>query len=156
MATAVSVTKENFSQMEAQAIQKEGIRRKNIRIRNLCTPLGNVIFTVCFLLCTFGFMYSIGEPSEVEAISALKLPTKLWTDFAALIPAELAWYWVVLIGVAVSVLATFVVCLILALLVRLIPGKQEKASNSAIEAEQSQIPGGKMRKDQCQFPGEVL
>ncbi len=133
MASVVSVTKENFSQMEQRALQKESARKKNILIRNLCMPLGNFIFTVCFFLCTFGVMYSVGDPAEVAAISELKLPTKLWTDFVARVPAELDWYWVVLIGVAASVVVSFAVCLIASLVVRLIPGKQEQGSTSEIE-----------------------
>lgn len=133
MAVAVSVTKENFSQMEKRAIRLESIRKKNIRIRNLCIPLGNIIFTVCFFLCTVGFMYSIGEPAEVEAISTLKVFAKLWTDFAALLPPELAWYWAVLIGVAASVVVSFAVCLLVALVAKAIPEKQAKGSTSAVE-----------------------
>lgn len=133
MHSATTVTKENFPEMESRAIRLESNRMKKLRIRRVCMPVGNIIFTLCFLLCTLGFMYSVSTPVELAAISTLEIPTKLWTDFVALLPAELPWYFALLIGVAASVVVSIVACVLIALLVGVIPGKKAEGSNSGIE-----------------------
>lgn len=112
MHTATTLTRETFSQIEEQAIRMEKWRLKKIRARSAVIPVGNIVFTFLFFVCTAGLLHLFGKPAEVEAANTVPLTAALWNAYATLV-SDQPWFIQVAIALGgamvIAVLASVIV-----------------------------------------------
>lgn len=132
------ITEENFSKASKFILDLfRKIKGKN-RAYNIVVPLSTVIFIFLSSIFTYGAIYSFSTADDAVIFESLKPVTDIWLFFSDLLIQEgLAWYYNILIFVAVLFLVPSAISLIISVIFVLSTKKQSLPDTCVTEKDKA-------------------